>query len=220
MLKIILHGGAAGIIFYAYRNLHQLQVYPLMEKQYGGSWQYLTIQGTYLAGFTMVASLVLDIYPFVDVLKTAKRLLLILTLPLNVVISSVYWSLALFMPAMILQVARDSSPSLDVEMETLFYVPLGLDIALHVVPATALLLDFFVFEHKYGPKTTKILAPLLALVYTVGYGWWVEHCGARNNGIFPYPFLTDNPLDTRLWIYGGAGLIAPLSFWMLNSLHP
>lgn len=143
------------------------------------------------------------------------------------------------MPAMILQVAMDGSPS-DAAMGISPHVPLGLDIALHVVPATALLLDFFFFEHKYGPRTTKTLAPLLALAYAVGYGAWVEHCGAMNSGtctclssrdeavpwpllnwllLVPYPFLTNNPLNIRLWIYGGAGLIAPLFFWMLNSLH-
>lgn len=43
--RLILHTGAAGIIFYGYNSLKRLQVYPEMEALYGGFWQYLTIQG-------------------------------------------------------------------------------------------------------------------------------------------------------------------------------
>lgn len=87
---------------------------------------------------------------------------------------------------MILQKATESSddsPSSNAMVEMFFYLPLDMDLALHAAPAIALALDFFLFERKYSRKATRILAPFLALVYTVGYGWWVEHCSAKNNGI-------------------------------------
>ncbi len=95
---------------------------------------------------------------------------------------------------MILQTPREileDSPSLNVAMEELFYLPLDMDFSLHAAPAITLLLDFYLFERKYNPKTAKILAPLLALTYTVGYAWWVERC-ARNNGMCEYiPFKVE-----------------------------
>lgn len=139
---------------------------------------------------------------------------------------------------MILQKTREisgDSPASKAMIEMLFYIPLDIDLALHAAPAIALTLDFFLFERKYSQKATYVLAPLVALVYAIWYGWWVERCGARNNGICmyllhasslmltlardPYPFLTDNPFSIRLGIYAGAGSIAPLSFWILNSIH-
>lgn len=36
----------------------------------------------------------------------------------------------------------------------------------------------------------------------------------------PYPFLTENPFEIRVGIYGGASILALLSFWLLNALHP
>lgn len=220
--RIILHAGGGGIIFYGYNSLKRLEVYPDTTAQYGGFWQYLTIQGIYLAGLTMVASLMLDLFPSIGMMKTIKRSLLMLTLPLNVVISLIYWSLILLLPAMILQKAKtlsDDSPSSNAMIEMLFYIPLDMDLALHAAPAISLALDFFLFERKYSRRVTNFVAPLLALAYTAWYGWWVEHCAAKNNEIFPYPFLTDNPFRIRLVIYAGAGLIAPLSFRLLNSLH-
>ncbi|KAF9453243.1 hypothetical protein P691DRAFT_801584 [Macrolepiota fuliginosa MF-IS2] len=216
--KIILHAGAAGTIFWGFHSLKQLPVPPETRAQYGGFWQYLTIQGIYLAGLTMVLSLLLDVFPSVNALKIVKRSLLILTLPLNAIISLIYWPLILLLPSVILQKATQlpgDSPS----DATLFYLPLEMDLALHAVPATSLALDFFLFERKYSRHATRFLAPLLSLAYTAWYGWWVERCGAKNNGMFPYPFLTDNPFDVRLAIYAGAGLVAPLFLLLLNSLH-
>ena len=67
-------------------------------------------------------------------------------------------------------------------VEALVYIPLEMDLALHAAPAISLTLDFFLFESKYNRKATHLLAPLLALSYTVWYSWWAERCGAMNNG--------------------------------------
>lgn len=140
--------------------------------------------------------------------------------------------------------SSNSSTGDDPMAEMLMYIPLEMDIALHAVPALALALDFFLFERKYGRKSIRFLAPFVGCAYAVCYSCWVEHCSSKNNGIctwflrpglvvvlifilfwvfffpkVPYPFLTDNTFNARLWIYAGAGSIAPLSFWVLNSLH-
>jgi len=104
---------------------------------------------------------------------------------LNVAISLIYWTLKLLLPAQILQkswaLVDASSPS-NAMIEALVYIPLEMDLALHAAPAISLTLDFFLFEGKYNRQATHLLAPLLALSYTVWYSWWAERCGAMNNG--------------------------------------
>ncbi|EKM82775.1 hypothetical protein AGABI1DRAFT_68712 [Agaricus bisporus var. burnettii JB137-S8] len=215
--RLLLHAGGAGTIFYAYNAIQGLQIHEVMASQYGGSWQYLTIQGIHLAELTLWISLILDFYPSARVLKLIKRSLLILSLPLNIVIASIYWPLILFFPAALLQEAA-GTPASDAMVDMLVYLPLHLDLAMHAVPAVALAVDFFIYEQKFGRKST-ILAPLLAFAYAIFYGSWVEHCSSRNNGVFPYPFLTDNTFNGRLAIYAGAASAAPLVFWFLNGIH-
>jgi hypothetical protein len=82
-----------------------------------------------------------------------------------------------------MKVIPDDSSSANAMIEVLFYTPLHLDLALHAAPAIALFLDFFLFERQYNRRATTIFAPLLASAFTVWYGWWVERCGAKNNGI-------------------------------------
>ena len=43
-------------------------------------------------------------------------------------------------------------------------------------------------------------------------------CGARNNNLFPYPFLTFNPFEIRVAIYAGATTLALLFFFLLNNI--
>lgn len=78
---------------------------------------------------------------------------------------------------------EENSPSSNAMIEMLLYIPLDMDLALHAAPAIALSLDFFLLERKYNRRATTVLAPLLALAYTVGYGSWIEHCGTRNSGM-------------------------------------
>ncbi|KAF7304802.1 MFS general substrate transporter [Mycena kentingensis (nom. inval.)] len=97
-------------------------------------------------------------------------------------------------------------------------VPLPTDICLHAIPCLSLLADFFLFERKYGRMSMTTVAPILSLLCTAWYGWWVERC-ASFNGHFPYPFLTMNPFEIRVRIYGGAGIMAYGTFYALNALH-
>jgi hypothetical protein len=120
-------------------------------------------------------------------------------------------------------------------------LPLFIDLALHASPASALLVDFLIFDTKYEERELKYRVPFAATVFAVWYGLWVEHCAKNNNGIcewilhllvaittylklvapsVPYPFLTENPLEIRIVIYIVAALVAIMSFRLINSLHP
>ncbi|KAL0573273.1 hypothetical protein V5O48_008680 [Marasmius crinis-equi] len=213
-----------------------------ISSQYGGHFQYLTIQGLVIAGVTMASSVLLDLFPSSKAILTFKRALFMIAMPLAAVISSVYWMLLLLDPSLILQegepLTGDPLVNESIEKLVLVRIPLPVDLSLHLAPAVSLLLDFFVLEKKFEPREVKYTAPLVALAYTVFYGAWVEHCAKRNDGLCeinsyrrvaatsndfdppdPYPFLTLNPFSIRLVIYAGAGLFSYLSFAGLNRLH-
>ncbi|KAJ7774707.1 FAR-17a/AIG1-like protein-domain-containing protein [Mycena metata] len=186
-LSVLLHVGAISAMTY---GLHGLGLSSWIATQYGGHFQYLTIQGR---------------------IRAIKRTLFIAAMPIATVVSSIYWTLLLTFPHLILQALPESPDSPMV-------LPLRVDLSLHAVPAISLLLDFMVFERKYG-RSASLSAVPITVFCTVWYGWWVELCASKN-GTFPYPFLTLNPLETRIGIYAGACIVACISFYGLNALHP
>ncbi|KAJ7172592.1 FAR-17a/AIG1-like protein [Mycena filopes] len=209
--SVLLHVGAISAMTYGYNSLHHLAVNSWITAQYGGHFQYLTIQGLAVAWLTMAVGLVEDFFPSINGIRATKRMLFIAAMPIATVVSLIYWTLLLAFPHLILQALPESpdSPML---------LPLKVDLCLHAVPAIGLLVDFMIFEHKYEKQASLNVVPITSLC-TVWYGWWVELCASKN-GNFPYPFLTLNPLETRIGIYVGACIVACLSFYGLNALHP
>jgi len=164
----------------------------------------------------MIVSLFVDLFPSVEVFRDIKRILLIVALPLSVVVSSIYWTLLLFLPAALLQRIPHSGP--DNSVPLLSRLPLSADLALHASPVLALLMDFILFETKYS-RNTLVNAPFVISIFAIWYSSWVEHCAKGNNDIFPYPFLTDNSWKYRLMIYIGATLLGCSAFWTINRFH-
>ncbi|KAJ3782263.1 FAR-17a/AIG1-like protein [Lentinula aff. detonsa] len=217
-IRILLHSTAAVLMINGYHGLTKLPINTFISSQYGGHLQYLTIQGLFITCATALISLILDLIPSMSTLKSFKRILLYISMPLSIVISSIYWPLLLLATQLILQ--NDGEPSSSSEASQLVRIPLHLDLALHAVPAITLLADFLLFERKYSRAELLYGAPAVSILYTIFYAWWVERCASFNDGRFPYPFLTDNPIETRLAIYAGAGTLAFSSFWLINKLHP
>ncbi|TFK42692.1 FAR-17a/AIG1-like protein [Crucibulum laeve] len=220
--RVIFHATSVVVMTYGYESLAGLTVFDKwISEQYGGHFQFLTIQGLGLAWLAMLISLVLGVFPSLSALRLLKRALLIIALPLSTVISSIYWTLITAFPHLILQAgATESVPSSSSDSPSLFRIPLSVDLALHASPAIALLIDFIFLEKKYRKKGVLLGGPLSLSLFALWYGWWVEHCAKYNNNIFPYPFLTGNPFEIRIAIYIGATAFGILSFWMINKLHP
>ncbi|KAF5391309.1 hypothetical protein D9757_001995 [Collybiopsis confluens] len=227
--RSLLHSLAVMVMIYGYQRLQALPIDAVVKNQYGGHFQYLTIQGVFLACATTLISLILDIFPSttgrllsastspsnpLPVLKPLKRIMLLVSLPLTVVISSVYWPLLLLATHLILP-TEEGSPSS--QAPQLMRIPLSTDLALHAMPAISMLGDFLLFEKRCSLKELRYGAPSLSFIYTIFYTWWVERC-ASFNGKFPYPFL-ETTLEIRISIYCGAGLLALLSFPLINKLH-
>jgi len=212
---ILLHGSAAAIMAYGYNSLGTLDMDRWIKTQKGGHYQFLTIQGLAVAWLTMVLSLTGDLFPSFIVIKRVKRALLMVALPLAAVISSIYWTLILFLPELILQKDPNIEPSSPAAM---YFIPVHIDMSLHAAPGLTLLADFIFLEEKFSKNEAQFVAPTIVILSSIWYGTWVEYC-ASFNGNFPYPFLTENPFEIRIGIYTGAATIALLSFWIINSLH-
>ncbi|ESK96844.1 conserved fungal protein [Moniliophthora roreri MCA 2997] len=218
----LLHSVAVSIMYYGFSSLDQMPIDGWIRSQYGGHYQYLTIQGLIIAGVAMAIGVASDLLPSVKALATIKRAFFMIAMPLAAVISCVYWALLTLSPELILQASEEMIDDPDVlssvEKLALIRLPFRVDFSLHMAPGVSLLLDFFLFERKYAVKEVAY-GPLVAGAYTVFYGWWVEHCAEYNNGNFPYPFLTISPFNIRCAIYFAAGTFSFLSFYFVNRLH-
>ncbi|KAI0372825.1 hypothetical protein BV20DRAFT_1050265 [Pilatotrama ljubarskyi] len=217
---VLLHAAGVAVMTYGYLHLPDMVSNIRMAEMKGGHFQFLTIQGLCLAWITMTLSLGCDLIPSSKALKKAKRTILMVALPASILISSVYWTLLLFMPHMILMPDPDATtPTSSTHVPKPERIPLDVDLALHAAPAIAMFIDFYFFEPRYTGRATRKGALSLNGVAGIWYSWWVEHC-ASYNGFFPYPFLTENPFPIRVLIYIAATSFAALSFMILNAAHP
>lgn len=151
---------------------------------------------------------------------------------LAVTISSIYWSLLLFSPSLILPAA---TPTASNHTPALFRIPLSLDLALHAAPALFLLAHFYLLEPKFDRRSISRLSVLVSTIFAVWYSAWVENCAAYNGTcksllayrnyvmvqssfLVPYPFL-QVPFSRRIAIYLTATAFANACLRVLNVLH-
>ena len=114
-------------------------------------------------------------------------------------------------------------------------LPLTVDLALHIAPAVALMLDFFFFEKRYTNYQVARVAPLTTILFALWYVGCVEYFASQNGRctwpasclalytllitvVVPYPFL-EFPYYIRASVYIGAMVLANWSFRFLNWLH-
>ncbi|KIK59784.1 hypothetical protein GYMLUDRAFT_44239 [Collybiopsis luxurians FD-317 M1] len=202
-------------MIYGYQGLRTLPIDTLIRSQYGGHFQYLTIQGLFLACATALISLIEDLVPSGNGLRSLKRILLITSMPVTIVISSIYWPLLFLATRLILPVEEGTTSP---HASQFIRLPLSMDFALHAAPAISLLVDFLMLGKRLSRNELRFGTPAVSFFYTSFYAWWVERC-ASFNGKFPYPFLTESSLEIRMAIYFGAGSLALTSYWLINSLH-
>ncbi|KAL5511650.1 hypothetical protein ACEPAH_4867 [Sanghuangporus vaninii] len=218
---IVLHLLAAGIMTWGYMDLEQTVMHSTIITQKGGHSQFLTIQALAVSWFTMVLSLAYDLVP-TKFFWNAKRAFFMIALPISFVVTSIYWTLIVFFPHLIVPPAPEkgesATPSFAQYPDSRARIPLSLDLALHLTPALTLLVDFFLFEKSYGRAEAAWGATAVSALFGVWYASWVEYC-ASFNGTFPYPFLTLNPFPIRVVIYTVVTAIAFVSFRVINAAH-
>ncbi|KAG6333414.1 hypothetical protein ID866_5676 [Astraeus odoratus] len=219
-----LHAAAVSIMAYAWSRIGTLPFDDMISQQKGGHLQYLTIQALVGAWGYMGLCLIWDLFPPVRLVQSVwvvKRMLLMVVLPLAFVVTSIYWSLYIFFPSLILrpEVSVVGEPTTANVTPKLVRPPFHVDVAMHISPFATLLIEFLAFERKFSHVHLNTFAPLAMLFYGVSYACWVEYCAAHN-GVFPYPFLTLNPLNGRVVVYACVTTLAFGSLRLLNLLHP
>ncbi|CAE6472744.1 unnamed protein product [Rhizoctonia solani] len=242
-IPAVFHAASMSIMAYGFMSLGTITADEWISKQTGGHWQFLTILGLAAAWITIALSLLGDLFPSFQTaawitialsllgdlfpsfqsINGIKRSLLMISLPVSVIVSGIYWTLMLAFPHLILPPVEAPlepvEPSSAPEAPQFYRIPLKMDLALHLAPSASLILDFFVLERKYTTRQLKTQAPFLAALAAASYATWAEYCASKN-GAFPYPFLTISPFHIRVVIYGVTTLLAYLSLLGLNSVHP
>ncbi|CAD6566640.1 MAG: hypothetical protein TREMPRED_002876 [Tremellales sp. Tagirdzhanova-0007] len=214
----------------SFTALRRFALSSVVEPQYGGFFQYLTIIGLLVSAFLMIVAAFNDLLPAVKALKTLKRGLMLFAMPVEIVVASIYWPLVLFAPSLMFPskpVDSATEPSSQTA-DLLFRIPLWMDLSMHAVPALVLLLGksfhttvpryFFFVERRYTRPSSTVGAASLAVSFGTVYSLWVEYC-ATINGRFPYPFLNVMSPVQRVAMYVGSTIGALLTFWQLNALH-
>lgn len=160
-LSLLLH--ITGTASFAY-NFHFLTVRETpVDTAYGWHFQFLTILGLSASLLAFAIGILGDITTSPTLFK-AKNVVAIVATPVEVVISILYWGIALIDPALV--VPEDLA------------LPILPDMGFHLAPAVFLTLDLILFSPPWTIPTygTMTLAGFLAFCY-----WhWVEFCFSRN----------------------------------------
>jgi len=164
----------------------------------------------------MALSVLADTLPKNRSVIRAKRLMTMMSLPLAAVVSTVYWSLVLLAPSLILPPSVDS-PKDSSAPPKLAYISRDVDLMVHLFPALFLSIDFYLLEEKYFGMDVTSYAPLMSIVFAVWYSSWIEYLAVFNRR-FPYPFL-EHPFPTRVVIYAATATFGYMSFRLLNWWH-
>ncbi|KAI9494817.1 FAR-17a/AIG1-like protein [Zychaea mexicana] len=133
---------------------------------FGGIFQFLTI-----IGLTSVKLKTKKINHFVAIYKHIAYV----ATPMEGLITILYWPMVLY------------SKELLQHQEVPFFLPLPLDMSLHLWPAVLLWIDFLAFDVEFVRSKTHIV---VIYAFTVWYLGWSSYCFARN-GFWVYPFLSE-----------------------------
>ncbi|KAI9275893.1 FAR-17a/AIG1-like protein [Phascolomyces articulosus] len=149
---------------------------------FGGHFQYLTILGLTVATFAFLLKLLALLLP--KVFEAAYETVSNLALPLEGLISTLYWGMGLIDPHFI--TPKDMPP-----------IPLVVDCALHLFPAMFLWFDFLIFNNEFKRSVRHI-----AMLYGFGFSYyvWSGVCHSRNSH-YPYPFLDQMSEFQRVLFY-------------------
>ncbi|EIW69504.1 hypothetical protein TREMEDRAFT_30965 [Tremella mesenterica DSM 1558] len=219
--NLLFHISSVGVMLKGFMALQDMSISKAVEPQVR-FLLYLTIIGLFGSGMVMIFSSISDLLPSVSFVRRLKRSILLFAMPVEIVISSIYWPLVLFRPELMFPpnpvISITPEPSSSPNTDLLFRIPLWMDLSMHAVPGIVLLLDFFLLEPKYRQPASTRGAALLAIIFGTTYSLWIEYA-SNINGRFPYPFLTVMTLSQRVMMYVISTGLALGAFRFLNWLH-
>ncbi|EJT46392.1 hypothetical protein A1Q1_05039 [Trichosporon asahii var. asahii CBS 2479] len=154
--KFIFHSGVAAYMISAYRALSVITERVVTEEfltiwgKEGRNGEQLDVRppsadsSFLMATATMILSAICDVFPDNWLARASKRVLALGAMPIELTISAIYWPLILFAPSLIVPPADPLADVTKIDAGAeLFFIPLWMDLGLHLVPAVALLLGEF-----------------------------------------------------------------------------
>lgn len=170
--KKLFHWISLALLSYPY---YWIQKNPSrVNTAYGWHFQMFTILTLTLAYLQFVFCALSDAVPSSDVLRSAKRTLLLIAAPCETLVSTLYWPIKLY----------DATLLAPKELIALF--PMHADLSMHAVPTILLLIEIFCFSEAFETENGNAL--LAYAVYGTSYYFWTER-NARLNGWYPYPMF-------------------------------
>jgi len=141
-----------------------LQRFPVsLADSYGGHYQFLTIIGLALALLSFVCGVLGDL-TLIPLFFDVKNGLTICAAPLEVLISTLYWSIVLV----------DKSLLFPPELQ----LPFLPDVGFHAAPAALLTVDVLLFSPPWAITARGAMAVNTVLAFL--YWGWVEWCFSHN----------------------------------------
>lgn len=170
-----------------------------------GHWQFLT-------NLSLLYSLVVFALGFVAHVSRNRTLYHIkntihpVGLVLESIVAGVYWPLRLFFLHLL---AKDPSK---------FQLPLRVDLAIHLMPVTSLLVDYLVYMPRWTITTPAALTAVVGL--TGAYWFHLKRLVDLETGAeYPYAFLNVENDTQRAVIFGTIGLVSFVQFLVLKKSY-
>lgn len=171
----------------------------------GGHWQFLTNLSLLFADIVFALGIAAHLLRL-PVLFQLRNSFHPVALTLEMVVTAVYWPLRLFFILKLTKLPREK------------YVPLVVDMFLHLVPVVALLVDYIFFMPPYE-VTTEAAFGFCILLTTLYWFLLKVLIDFEQGGEYPYMFLNVDTELQRVGIFGIVGLIGFAMFVIVRRIH-
>lgn len=148
-----------------------------------------------------------------------------MTVPMEVLISVLYWGLRAVRSACPIAAPSDPYANMahDIQIDPALVMPewappldFNADLSFHAVPTLVLLIDLLLLSPPYAISALPSLA--LSSGIAVAYWFWVEACYTRN-GFYPYPIFEQVGYGGRVGLFAASALVMACSAASLRWLY-
>lgn len=190
-------------VYAVYYILSYVQLPPHLVG--AGHWQFLTNISLLLSQVVFVLGAVAHFLES-DVLFRIKNNLHPIALAVECIVTGIYWPLRIMFIHILVKDPKAK------------FVPMSVDICLHLCPVVGLAIDYFFFMPKWTLLPSFSFG--VCAVFSALYWWWLKVIiDFENGGEYPYMFLNVPDELTRVLIFGIVTLLAFVLFMVLRALH-
>lgn len=201
-LRAVIIAAAVAIYSSAIRFLEVEDSSPI-SKLYGGHFIFLTVWGLALS-FVQSVVAAFAVFSGLRTVYALSNYLLMLSAPVELLITMLYWTINLVNPTLVLDPA-------------VIQLPLAVDLQIHLWPAILQLLQAIWVPYSlwYAGK----VGPFIAFgSLTIVFWLWTSYTYSIN-GVYPYPLLEILSEPARMALFAVCCLILVLFFKLIQKLQ-